>query len=392
MSVIASTDIYNQNDDVLFDRKTLEKLKKIDIEELAYDEDPDEDQEGGPNNDIYTGGKPLQRDSELSDDDNESLDDDQKRLREMEDGINEYFRNQKEYMMDIDRQLQKKEKKRKALIEQQRLKKEDVSEEEDLNNDDIRDGETVKKPKVKFQDDNDDEEMESDEEDGGLFVNPLLMGKDKKKKAKKTGASAGDNEISDGGFSSADEEDEKKLQKEKNKKDKKDGKVIGKRKKRGEEEDDVGDFFANTEIEVVPQTKFKTKDEESEEGYSSMDSDDLAETRALAKVMLRKKNREAILEATYNRYATHEDKSTLPEWFVEDESRHFRANNMHLLTKEMIADEKKFLKDYNERPSKKVQEAKARKKKRLAKAMNKIKNKATVIAEQSEISEGSKMK
>jgi AdoMet-dependent rRNA methyltransferase SPB1 len=58
----------------------------------------------------------------------------------------------------------------------------------------------------------------------------------------------------------------------------------------------------------------------------------------------------------------------------------------------MIAEEKRFLKAYNERPSKKVQEAKARKKKRLAKAMNKIKNKATVIAEQQEMSEGSKMK
>jgi AdoMet-dependent rRNA methyltransferase SPB1 len=50
------------------------------------------------------------------------------------------------------------------------------------------------------------------------------------------------------------------------------------------------------------------------------------------------------------------------------------------------------LKAYNERPSKKVMEAKARKKKRLAKAMNKIKNKASVISEQQEISEGSKMK
>lgn len=35
MSVIASTD-HNQNDDVLFDRRTLEKLKAIDIEELDY--------------------------------------------------------------------------------------------------------------------------------------------------------------------------------------------------------------------------------------------------------------------------------------------------------------------------------------------------------------------
>jgi AdoMet-dependent rRNA methyltransferase SPB1 len=155
----------------------------------------------------------------------------------------------------------------------------------------------------------------------------------------------------------------------------------------------VGDFFANTEIEVVPQTKIRERTATGEESDAeSMDSDDLAETRALAKVMLRKKNRNEIIEGTYNRYAVHEDKSTLPDWFIEDEARHFRPNNVHLITKDQVAEEKKFLKAYNERPSKKVMEAKARKKKRLGKAMNKIKNKATVIAEQQEITEGSKMR
>ncbi len=43
MSVIASTDIYNQNDDILFDRKTLEKLQKVDIEDLSYHEDEDDE-------------------------------------------------------------------------------------------------------------------------------------------------------------------------------------------------------------------------------------------------------------------------------------------------------------------------------------------------------------
>lgn len=43
-----------------------------------------------------------------------------------------------------------------------------------------------------------------------------------------------------------------------------------------------------------------------------MDSDDIAETRALAKLMLRKKTRNEILESTYNRYARFDDKSILP--------------------------------------------------------------------------------
>jgi len=105
-----------------------------------------------------------------------------------------------------------------------------------------------------------------------------------------------------------------------------------------------------------------------------MDSDDIAETRALAKLMLRKKARNEILDGTYNRYSNHEDPSTLPSWFLEDEQKYFRPNIP--VTKEMIAEEKKLLKAYNERPSKKVQEAKARKKKRLAKAMAKVKSKA----------------
>lgn len=43
MSVIASTEIYNQNDEVLFDRKTFDKLQKMDIEELDYDVSSEEE-------------------------------------------------------------------------------------------------------------------------------------------------------------------------------------------------------------------------------------------------------------------------------------------------------------------------------------------------------------
>jgi hypothetical protein len=42
MSVIASTDLHNENDEVLFDRKTLQKLKNVDIEDMDY-EDSEED-------------------------------------------------------------------------------------------------------------------------------------------------------------------------------------------------------------------------------------------------------------------------------------------------------------------------------------------------------------
>ena len=119
--------------------------------------------------------------------------------------------------------------------------------------------------------------------------------------------------------------------------------------------------------------------EKQKSGYESMDSDEMAETRILAKKMLRKKQRTEMLDATYNRYSFHEDPNLLPSWFVEDEQKHYFRH--HQPTKEEIALEKEEIKAYNARPSKKVEEAKARKKKRLVKAMQKFKTQAQVIAD-----------
>ena len=110
-------------------------------------------------------------------------------------------------------------------------------------------------------------------------------------------------------------------------------------------------------------------------GYESMDSDDIAATRVLARKMLRKKARNEIIDSTYNRYTTYEDPASLPSWFVEDEAKHRFCERIQP-TKEEIAEEKLAIKEYNARPSKKVEQAKNRKKKRLAKAMAKIKKKA----------------
>lgn len=162
---------------------------------------------------------------------------------------------------------------------------------------------------------------------------------------------------------------------------------MGKRKRKGSM-DNIQDFFKNDGIQEVPLDDPGTKAQQ--DGYQSMDSDDIAATRILARKMLRKKARNEIIEGTYNRYSTHEDPNSLPTWFVEDESRHRFCERLQP-TKEEMAAEKLALKEYNARPSKKVEQAKHRKKKRLAKAMQKIKKKATVIADQ-DINEASKMK
>jgi AdoMet-dependent rRNA methyltransferase SPB1 len=76
--------------------------------------------------------------------------------------------------------------------------------------------------------------------------------------------------------------------------------------------------------------------------------------------MLRKKDRDLMIEDSYNRLAFDDDKSKLPSWFQEDEAKAWRPNIN--LTKEEVAAEKEAIKAYNARPSKKVEEAKARKK------------------------------
>ena len=67
-----------------------------------------------------------------------------------------------------------------------------------------------------------------------------------------------------------------------------------------------------------------------------MDSDEIAETRALARQMLRKKFRTETIEASYGRFATEENEAILPEWFVEDEAKHHVPNIN--VSKEQIAE------------------------------------------------------
>ncbi len=64
----------------------------------------------------------------------------------------------------------------------------------------------------------------------------------------------------------------------------------------------------NTEIEFVPRKRF--------EDYSA---DDLALNLALAKKMLRKKDRDEIIEESYNRYTVPSDEDA-PAWFKEEEA------------------------------------------------------------------------
>jgi len=161
------------------------------------------------------------------------------------------------------------------------------------------------------------------------------------------------------------------------------------------EEDGLNDGF-----EVVPSTKKVDSDsddagqkgDESDSSFHSedYDSDEKAEMVAIGKKM-RTSKREAteILDDAYNRY-TFDDPSGLPRWFADrdPEYRFIRPP----VTKEQVIEMKEYIKSLQAAPSKKEQEFKARKKARIEKRMDALKQKANTIAEQAEVSASSRMR
>lgn len=110
------------------------------------------------------------------------------------------------------------------------------------------------------------------------------------------------------------------------------------------------------------------------------DPEDLATNLVLAKKMLRKRNEETILNSTYNKFAYNSDDENLPEWFIEDEKRHKFI--CLPITKEEVEEQKTALYMDQNRDSKKVLEAKWRKKQKLTRKMKKVRQKSEAIFDQ----------
>ena len=144
----------------------------------------------------------------------------------------------------------------------------------------------------------------------------------------------------------------------------------------------------NTGFEIAPavaavdERKYGSDDED-------YDSDDHARTLAIGTMMLRKSSQKALVDASYNRFAWN-DPGDLPDWFQDDEKRHYRPQLPvpEALVEKMRA---KFI-ALTEKPIKKVAEARARKSKRANAALKAAKAAATAVASNSEMSESQKLK
>lgn len=89
---------------------------------------------------------------------------------------------------------------------------------------------------------------------------------------------------------------------------------------------------------------------------------------------------------TNSRWTFNDDH--LPQWFVEDEAKHYQRNLP--VTKEEILEYKNKLREINARPIKKIAEAKARKKQKTMKRLERARKKAETICENDNVTDKEK--
>jgi len=99
------------------------------------------------------------------------------------------------------------------------------------------------------------------------------------------------------------------------------------------------------------------------------------------------KKSQDLIDEGFNKHALR-DRDGLPDWFVEDESKHDRPNRP--ITKAAAAAIKEKLRAYNARPIKKVREAKARKKLRAAQQLEKLRKKSDLLVNEEGMTEKEK--
>ena len=198
MSVIAATSI-NNDDDLMLDKKTWDKLKKIDIEEAhkflpkEMDTESEEDPLEKKFKFLTDGGvdKVAKEIQDYSDEESEQ-DEKAKRINKMAYEIEAFDKQQKEYQMVADKKTAKKDRKNKALIELQRQKKMDESDDEKIENKDIIGAEESSENDEDLEEEREilrvakelkrqKKEHKEDEEEKQLFLNPLLAMQQAKK-------------------------------------------------------------------------------------------------------------------------------------------------------------------------------------------------------------------
>ena len=135
-------------------------------------------------------------------------------------------------------------------------------------------------------------------------------------------------------------------------------------------------------------SKEKEPDSEDEQKPAPIPQILSPEEITLAMKMTFEGKKSEVMEDGFNRFAFN-DTDSLPKWFVEDEKKHNRPTLP--VTKEAAEAYRAYLKAIDERPIKKVMEAKARKKRKIQRKLEKVNKKAEGLVESSDLTEKQKM-
>ncbi|KAG7344602.1 23S rRNA methylase [Nitzschia inconspicua] len=214
-----------------------------------------------------------------------------------------------------------------------------------------------------------------------------------KRKAKKLGESASDFDLVPGNADSEDDDDDEMMRMEGMSEEKK-MKLMEARKliKAGMGTTTSQDKVSGkTGFEVVEQERpLPVKDDRKYDSeHEDYDSDDYAKTMALGTMMLRQSKAKALVDASYNRFAWN-DPNDLPEWFVDDENRHYRPQLP--IPPALLAKMKEKMAALSTKPIAKVAEARARKNRRAKLKLAAAKKKAQSVANSTDMTEAMKLK
>ncbi|XP_076168438.1 pre-rRNA 2'-O-ribose RNA methyltransferase FTSJ3 [Ptiloglossa arizonensis] len=170
-----------------------------------------------------------------------------------------------------------------------------------------------------------------------------------------------------------------------------------------DDDDDDDDDSENSDYDMqeimVSNTNVKTKKVGGKNGFEVVSQTNgikpkkkkrlSEEDLALGSLIVQsKKVRRDLIDSAWNRYAYNDKK--LPDWFVQDEEKHMKKEAP--VPKELVDEYKKRIEDVNARPIKKILEAKARKKRRAMRKLDKAKKKVEAIMNNTDISDREKAK
>ncbi|ORZ09164.1 Spb1 C-terminal domain-domain-containing protein [Absidia repens] len=175
------------------------------------------------------------------------------------------------------------------------------------------------------------------------------------------------------------------------------GDVLESRKRKAEDEldgdNDDSDFEIADTKDVIPSDDEMWSGDEDENSKAVREAQEngllTAEAVTMARQLVnREKTKADLIDDGFSREGFR-DKDGLPAWFLDDEGQHNKPNLP--ITKEAVLAIREKLKALDARPIKKIAEAKARKKFKTMKRLQKAQKKATDVAENEDMSEKEKL-